>query len=171
MPNQKEIERRKPLWSALSDLWIVSYTFDQTADNQLKKDVLSNLHDPAELESTFSALEDNDTHIVREMILSGYSLSEIEVIFAEEVAPVVYSNSYAPTGGEWRHFDPEWLYPAILENLAKQERNPIYRTWVKSGAGKFVMTKAVQDDWKKIVESFQSSNQAANSQRSSFNNI
>ena len=171
MLSQKEIEQRKPLWSALSDLWTVSFTFDQTADNQLKKEILSLLHDPAELESAFAALEDYDTHIVREMISSGYSLSEIEVIFAEEVAPVVYSNSHQPHGGEWRHFDPEWLYPAILENLAKQERNPIYRTWVKSGAGKFVMTKAVRDDWKKIVESFQSSNRAANSQRSSFNNI
>lgn len=162
MLTNTEIERRKPLWSALSDLWTVSYTFDQTADNQLKKDILSRLHDPAELESAFAALEDYDTHIVREMISSGYSLSEIEVILAEEVAPVVYSNSYHPYGGEWRYFDPEWLYPAILENLAKQERNPIYRAWVKSSAGKFVMTKMVQDDWEKVVGLYQLSNRAAN---------
>lgn len=158
MLHRQDIERRKPLWAALSDLWVVSYTFDQTADNQLKKDVLSHLHGPAELESAFSALEDYDTHIVRAMISSKYSLPEIEVIFAEEVAPVVYSNSYAPTGGEWRHFDPEWLYPAILENLEKQEANLIYRAWVKSGAGRFVMTKAVRDDWKKVVDLYQSSN-------------
>ncbi|HLM59525.1 MAG TPA: nucleoside-diphosphate kinase, partial [Pyrinomonadaceae bacterium] len=41
----------------------------------------------------------------------------------------------------------------ILENLAKQQSNPIYRAWVKSSAGKFVMTKPVRDDWEKIVES------------------
>ena len=148
------------MWSALSDLWVASYTFDQTADNQLKKEVLSHLHTPAELEPVITALKDYDTHIAEAMISSGYSLSEIEVILAEEVAPVVYSNSYAPYGGEWQFFDSEWLYPAILENLAKQQRNPIYRAWVKSGAGRFVMTKAVRDDWKRVVELYQSSKRA-----------
>lgn len=156
MLTREEIERRKPLWAALSDLWLTDYEFDQTADNNLKRDVLSNLHEPAELDSAFAALENYDSHIAREMIASGYALSEIEAIFSEEVAPVVYSNSYKPYGGEWGRFDPEWLYNAILENLAKQENNPIYRAWVKSGAGKFVMTKTVRDDWEKIVKMYES---------------
>ena len=156
MLTREEIERRKPLWAALSDLWLADYEFEQRDENKLKKEILSNLHERSELDTAFAALGNYDSHVVRAMIASGYPLSEIESIFCEEVAPVVYSNSYKPYGGEWGGFDSEWLYGAILENLEKQQSNPIYRTWVKSTPGKFVMTKMVRDDWEKIVKLYES---------------
>lgn len=157
MLTQEEIERRKPLWQALSDLWLTDYEFDRTATNNLKKEVLSASHNQAELESVFSTYENYDTQTVKEMILSGFSLPEIEKILSEEVAPVVYFNAYKHYGGEWGGFASDWLFPEIVKNLKKQENNLIYRAWVKSSAGKFVMTKMVQGDWKKVVELYEAS--------------
>lgn len=122
MLNNEEIQRRKPLWQAFSNFWL---------DNQL---------------------QDYDfKHTVKLMISSDYSFDEIEKIFSEEVAPVVYVNLFS-VAGQWGFFNPDWLYGEILKNLKKQERNPIYRAWIKSGAGKFVMTKMVREDWKKVAE-------------------
>ena len=56
----KEIEKRKPLWLAFSDLWL----------------------DTEPTEATYQ-------RIVQEMRDSGYRLEEIELIYAEEVAPAV----------------------------------------------------------------------------------
>lgn len=39
-----------------------------------------------------------------------------------------------------------------IENLKKQERNPLYHAWVKSRAKKFVMMGIVRDEWKKILD-------------------
>lgn len=127
MLSQEEIERRKPLWEDLSELWNNTELFDY----QL-------------------------VYIAEKMLSSNYSLEELEKMFSEEVAPVVYGNLFS-YGGTWTGFDSEWLYQGILENLKKQERNPIYRAWVKSSAGKFVMTKMVQGDWRKVVELYEAS--------------
>lgn len=154
MLSGEELERRKPLWWALSDLWLVSFVLDQTADDEKIREALASRHNAAEIESALPGSEDN--YIVREMISSGYSLSEIEKILSEEVAPVIYYNLYKPYGGEWGTFNPEWLYGAILENIAKQNNNFIYRNWVKSSLGRFVMMKMVEDDWEKIVKLYHS---------------
>lgn len=126
MLTEEEIERRKPLWETLSDLWLDTEMQDYQHERR------------AEL-----------------LASSGYSFDEIEKIFSEEVAPAVYSNLYS-TVGVWDGFDLEWLYDEIIKNLKKQETNLIYRTWVKSGAGKFVMTKMARGDWEKIVEIYRS---------------
>jgi len=128
MLTDEEIEKRKSLWLVLSDLWLDT--------------------EPTEL--TYQA-------IVREILNSGYSFETAEKIMAEEVAPVVYSNllNIFP-GGTWDGFDAEWLNKAILQNLEKQENNPIYRAWARSSAGKFVMTTMVRDDWEKITKLYQS---------------
>lgn len=124
MLTQEEIERRKPLWEDLSTLWL---------DTEL---------------------QDYDHRYIAELLASSnYSFEEIEKIFSEEVAPVVYSNLFNIfPGGTWDGFDDDWLYSSILQNLEKQENNLLYRTWVKSSAGKFLMTKMVRGDWEKIVE-------------------
>lgn len=153
MLTPEEIERRKPLWQSLSDLWSVDYEFDQTATNNLKKEVLSATHSPAELESVFSAYEDYDTHIARAMILSGYSLDEIEKILSEEVAPVVYSNLLSMTG-EWAGFDSKWLCQKIVKNIKKTESIFFYRKWIQSSAGKFLMTKMTQEEWKILLKTY-----------------
>lgn len=122
MLTQQEIERRKPLWQDLSELW---------KDTELLDHELS--------------------YIAEKMRFSNYSLEEIEKILAEEVAPVVYGNLLG-FGASWTGFDAEWLYREIIENLKKQERSPLHRIWIKSRAGKFVMTRMIQDKWKKTVE-------------------
>ncbi len=146
------------MWQALSDLWLVDYEFDRRETNKLKKEVFSNTHTPNEVESVFSANEDYDRHIAEAMISSEYSLSQIETILSEEVAPVVYFNAYKPYGGEWGGFFSDWLFPEIIKNLYKQERNPFYRAWVKSSMGKFVMTKMVQEDWEKTIQLYRQMN-------------
>ncbi len=122
MISEQEIERRKPLWSAFSDLWL---------DNELQK---------YEIE-----------HVAQTMKNSGYNFDELERIFFREVAPTVYKNAFSMTG-EWAGFDSEWLYRAIVENLLRQETNLFYRTWVNSAPGRFLMTKMVQEDWNNIVD-------------------
>lgn len=129
MLTQAEIEHRKPLWLVLSDLWLDS--------------------EPSEF--TYQA-------IVREILSSGYSFEKAEKIMSEEVAPVVYSNLFNMfPGGTWDGFDDKWLYIKILENIEKQENNSIYRSWIKSSVGKFLMTKMIQNDWKKVIGLYQKS--------------
>jgi hypothetical protein len=129
MLTNEEIEKRKPLWLALSDLWLDT--------------------EPTEL--TYQA-------IVREISNLGYSFETAEKIMAEEVAPVVYSNLFNIfPGGTWDGFDADWLNKAIIQSLEKQEKNTIYRTWTRSSAGKFVMTNMVRDDWRKVARLYQSS--------------
>ncbi len=119
-----QINKRKPLWQALSDIWL---------DNELQD------------------FERN--HIVDLMRQTGYNFDELESIFYCEVAPAVYKNTFSATG-EWAGFDSDWLFNSILENIKKQESNFIHRFWVNSSAGKYIMTKMVEDDWKSIVEHF-----------------
>ncbi len=127
MLSVEEIEKRKPLWQAFSDFWL---------DNELQD---------FEFKYTIDL-----------MISSNYSLENIEKIFFEEVAPVVYVNLFS-VAGQWDLFDPKWLFEGIIKNLERQERNPLYRAWVKSSLGKCIMTKMVQEDWEKIVSLYESS--------------
>ena len=122
MLSQEEIECRKPLWQDLSELWKDTELFDY----ELR-------------------------YIAEKMRSSNYSLEDIEKILSEEVAPVVYGNLLG-FGGSWTGFDADGLYREIIENLKKQERSPLHGIWIKSRAGKFVMTRMIQDEWKKTVE-------------------
>lgn len=63
MPYSEEIEKRKLLWLALSDLWLNTEPTDSIYQM-----------------------------IVREIDISGYPLEELESIYAQEVALAVYSN-------------------------------------------------------------------------------
>jgi hypothetical protein len=79
MLNQDEIDRRKPVWTALSELWL---------DTEL---------------------QDRDLQAIAEVLrASGYSVAELREIYRNEVAPVVYENLRAPAGA-WAGFDPKWL--------------------------------------------------------------
>jgi len=101
-----EITRRKPVWIALSDLWL-------------------------DTELTASSIN----HIAMVMVDSGYSLSELRVICDSEVAPVVFKNlkSFA---GAWSGFDESWLVQQILREINKPKRwqdallDPIRRPFV-----------------------------------------
>ncbi len=88
----EEVARRKPVWSALSELWL---------DTELQDDDLSRI---AEI-----------------MDESGYSLAQLRRIYLFDVAPVVYRNLLC-VAGEWAGFDRAWLHAAIVESLDRRDR-------------------------------------------------
>lgn len=92
MLSNKEINIRKPVWSALSELWL---------DTELQE---SDLNRVAEI-----------------MFESGYSFEELREIYEKEVAPVVYMNLLSPAG-EWAGFDNEWLHEKIISFLNSRSR-------------------------------------------------
>jgi hypothetical protein len=120
--NSEEIENRKPLWEAMSELWIDT----APADHQY-------------------------LYIAEVMGRSNYSLDELEQICFREVAPVVCGN-LLNVAGVWSGFDAAWLFNNILLNLQKQQQNPFYRWWVQSKPGKFAMTRMIQKDWEKVID-------------------
>ncbi len=75
-----EIERRKPVWTALSELWL---------DTELTDDDLQ--------------------RIAEVMKRSGYGIPQLRDIHLFEVAPVVFPNLLT-VAGEWAGFDEEWLF-------------------------------------------------------------
>jgi hypothetical protein len=78
--DEADIERRKPVWAALSELWL---------DTELAEDDLQ--------------------RIAGVMKMSAYSIKELREIYLFEVAPVVFPNLLT-VAGEWAGFDEEWLF-------------------------------------------------------------
>jgi hypothetical protein len=78
--DEADIERRKPVWAALSELWL---------DTELAEDDLQ--------------------RIAGVMKMSEYSIKELREIYLFEVAPVVFPNLLT-VAGEWAGFDEEWLF-------------------------------------------------------------
>lgn len=80
MLTDTELQHRKPLWTALSELWL---------DTEL---------DPPDIQ-----------RIANVAMASGYSTEELNEIYLYEVAPVVSANLLT-VAGEWAGFDEEWLH-------------------------------------------------------------
>ena len=83
-PPDQEVERRRPVWDALS-----SFFLDTELDDKQHRD------------------------IAQTIVASGYSPSEIQTILWEEVYPVVESNLRNPLG-VWQGFDLDWMQQLIL---------------------------------------------------------
>lgn len=75
-----ELERRKPVWTAISELWLDTETDRATVE-----------------------------YIADIVIASGYSIAELNDIYLYEVAPVVSANLHV-TAGVWTGFDEQWLH-------------------------------------------------------------
>ena len=74
-----EVARRRPVWIALSELWL---------DTEL---------------------DEADLHRIADVLrASAYSLIELRQIYLHEVAPVMYPNTLS-VAGEWAGVDPDWL--------------------------------------------------------------
>ena len=85
------IERRKPVWSALSEFYL---------DTELsKKEII---------------------RIAKVFNESKFSLEELKEINYSEVGPVLITNLYS-TAGVWNGFDQEWLYEQIIGRLTKKK--------------------------------------------------
>lgn len=107
MLSDEEIQQRRPVWLALSELWL---------DTELGD---------ADME-----------RIARVMTLSGLSLEELRRVYLVEVAPVVYLNTWT-VAGEWAGFAPDWLEERILFNRRHRWRRirfwawfPLTRSWM-----------------------------------------
>lgn len=121
-----DLKRRRPVWEAISDLW---------TDTELD--------------------EDDFARIAGVLAASRYSLAEIREIYVFEVAPVVWTNLYPfypiiPT--VWAGFDAEWLADEIVKNIERQRKGFVYRQSVRSGAGQWMRTLAVREDWRRVLE-------------------
>lgn len=116
-----DLNRRQSVWEAISELWLDTET-----------DV------------------DDFTRIAAVLAQSKYSLDELGEIFAFEVAPVVWMNSLSVTG-VWTAFDAEWLAAEILKNVERQRTYLFYRFYVRNGAGQWLFTKNVEENWQKIL--------------------
>ena len=90
MIDEGEIERRKPVWSALSDLWL---------DTEL--------------------VDDDLQRIAGVMKRSEYSINELRDIYLFEVAPVVFTNLLS-VAGEWAGFNEEWLLAEATKRAKKR---------------------------------------------------
>lgn len=90
--SNQEIQDRRPVWVALSDLFL---------DTELQE------HDFA--------------FIARVMAGSPYSLAEIECILYNEVYPVCIPNLHC-VAGVWDGFSDEWLEESICENVIGTKR-------------------------------------------------
>jgi hypothetical protein len=80
MLTDEQLQRRKPLWSALSELWL---------DTEVSRYDIQSIAEAA--------------------TVSGYDIVELNEIYLYEVAPVVFVNLLVPAGA-WQGFDEEWLH-------------------------------------------------------------
>lgn len=99
MLSEQWIHRRRPLWLALSELWL---------DTELSD---------ADLE-----------RIARAMADSGLAIEELRHIYLVEVAPVVSSNLLV-VAGKWAGFDEAWLCARIVRNLRDRPHRTRSRAW------------------------------------------
>jgi len=123
MISEQAIERRKRVWSALSDLYL---------DTELPDDSIE--------------------RIVQTFINSGYSLAEIKQINYNEVAPVLGRNLIS-IAGEWAGFDEEWLYKAITEQIHKKKPTLHFqwiRNWYIDRMTTTYWNK-IEMEWRKIT--------------------
>lgn len=119
---REEIDKRFPLWEAISQLFI---------------------------DTEIGAYEHG--RVVEEIMKFDCSFEEAENIFLYEVAPVCSWNMYA-AAGVWTAFDEEWLKEKISENIRRQEMFFPYRWYIKSRFGKFLTADLIRDDWEKVRE-------------------
>ena len=89
LPLAEDIQRRRPVWEALSDLFL---------DTELGEPHLR--------------------HIARVVAASGYTEAEVEEILYGEVFPVCIWNMRS-VAGEWAGFDVDWLQGRILANAGR----------------------------------------------------
>ena len=99
MLDQHQIEKRRPLWVALSELWL-------------------------DTELSIADLE----RIARVMADSGLAVGELREVYLVEVAPAVSANLLT-TAGVWAGFDEEWLCSRIIANLRDRPRLTRFWSW------------------------------------------
>lgn len=111
------MSQRRDVWLALAELWL---------DTEL---------DDLRLAWIASVLRD-----------SGLPLAELETIFHDEVAPVVWLNHWV-TAGVWDGFDPDWLIERCRRN---QQRGRWHR--LRCRLLRRPMTYGCRAEWQRLLE-------------------
>lgn len=93
------MERRKPVWIALSELWLDTELTDRDLE-----------------------------HIAAIMVESGFSVATLRQIYLTEVAPVVSFNLLC-VAGVWTGFDERELCAAIAGNMRNRPRRIRFLAW------------------------------------------
>lgn len=99
MPDESQIQKRRPVWMALSELWL---------DTELSTMDLERI-----------------AHV---MAASRLSIEELRQVYLVEVAPVVSPNLLS-VAGVWAGFDEEWLCSQIIRNLRDRPRRTRFWAW------------------------------------------
>jgi hypothetical protein len=99
MLDDEQLRKRKPLWVALSELWL---------DTELSTEDLERI-----------------AHVMAD---SELTLDELRQVYVEEVAPVVSPNLLT-IAGEWVGFDEAWLCSNITSNLRDRPRSTKFWSW------------------------------------------
>ncbi|MDR2880545.1 MAG: hypothetical protein LBV29_01400 [Azoarcus sp.] len=123
MLTDAEVERRKPVWTALSEFWLDT----ELDDNDLRR-------------------------IARAAAASGYSVSELRDIYLYEIAPIVGPN-LLPFGiqGEWVGFDEQWLHTIARLRAERRARRRGRRFGFLLRMMLKTMTYATEDNWHRMV--------------------
>lgn len=85
------LDRRRPVWLTLSDLFL-----DDDVDDAAQKG------------------------IARSLLESGYDWAQLDAIVVTEVAPVLHVN-LRMIAGDWGMFDPDWLEESILRHMGQED--------------------------------------------------
>jgi hypothetical protein len=88
--NAEELERRRPVWTALAELWL---------DNELD--------------------ELDGERLAEVLARSTFDELELRAIHDSEVAPAVAANLDS-IAGEWAGFDPQWLEERCRETATRR---------------------------------------------------
>ena len=91
-PPAQDLARRRPVWAALSGVFL-----DQAIDDACR------------------------SRIVDVLVASGYSIGEVRDIFWRELCPALHANLQS-VAGEWAGFDALWLERRILARPAGRAR-------------------------------------------------
>jgi len=109
---------REDVWLALSELWL---------DNQLDQ------HD--------------HRHIAAVLHASVLPLTELQAIYLEEVAPLLWGNHWV-TAGVWSGFDPVWLSAGCRVNQARRASR--WHRW-RCRLLRKPMTYAAEPEWRQVL--------------------
>lgn len=100
--SDQTVAQRRPIWEALSCLWL-----DQPVDDSM-------------LDTT-----------ARTLAGSAYSWPDIEAIYQDEVLPVVHRNLSVSGAWVWSGFDPDWLAQRCSQQLNRdRSASRLSRWWL-----------------------------------------
>lgn len=95
-------------------------------------------------------LDERDFARLRAMLNeSQLSQTELDFIYYEEIAPLLYRNLDVPAG-EWAGFDPDWLEAEIGKRQVKAPSGGA--SWL-SRARRYWVTRTTRNDWQKLKRS------------------